>query len=87
LARRKTEVAKVASTEREKKKIHESSPIVDLDKKVVSMKRHASSSKKEKRIAAKEKGPDDDEPAGKKARVDTVVETDEDVDILSTPQI
>jgi hypothetical protein len=30
LARRKTEEAKVAAAEREKKKIHESSPVVDL---------------------------------------------------------
>jgi hypothetical protein len=35
LARRKTEAAMVAAAEREKKKIHESSPAVDLEKKVV----------------------------------------------------
>jgi hypothetical protein len=34
LARRKTEAAKVAADEREKKKIHESFPTVDLEKKV-----------------------------------------------------
>jgi hypothetical protein len=87
LARCNTEAAKVAAAEREKKKIHESSPAVDLVKKVVSRKRPASAPEKEKRIVAKEKGPDDDDPAGKKARVDPVAETDEDVDILSTPQI
>jgi hypothetical protein len=69
------------------KEIHESSPTVDLEKKVVSKKRPASASEKEKRVVAKEKGPDDDEPARKRAQVDPVTETDEDVDILSTPQI
>jgi hypothetical protein len=62
-------------------------PAVDLEKKMVSKKRPASASEKEKRIVAKEKGPDDDEPAGKKAQVNPVAETDEDVDVLSTPQI
>jgi hypothetical protein len=75
----------VAAAEREKKKIHESSPAVDLEKKVVSKKRPASASKKGKRIVAKEKGPDGDEPVGKKAWVNPVVEIDEDIDILSTP--
>jgi hypothetical protein len=77
----------VAAAEREKKKILESSLAVDLEKKVVSKKRPASASEKEKRVVAKEKGTDDDEPTGKKARVNPVAETDEDVDILSTPQI
>jgi hypothetical protein len=62
-------------------------PAIDLEKKVVSKKRPASASEKEKRIVAKEKGPDDDEPAGKKAQVNPVAETDEVVDVLSTPQI
>jgi hypothetical protein len=87
LARRKTEAAKVAVAEREKKKIHESSPTIDLEKKVFSKKRHANASEKEKRVVTKEKGPDDDQPAGKKAGVNLVTETDEDVDILLTPQI
>jgi hypothetical protein len=54
---------------------------------VVSKKRPVSASEKEKRVVVKEKDPDDDEPAGKKARANLVAETDEDVDILSTPQI
>jgi hypothetical protein len=87
LARRKTEAAKVAAAEREKKKIHDPSPAIDLEKKVVSKKRIASVSEEAKRVVAKEKGPDDDEPAGKRARIDPVTETDEDDDILSTPQI
>jgi hypothetical protein len=54
---------------------------------VVSKKMPASASEKEKHVVAKEKGPDDDEPARKRARVDPIAETAEDVDILSTPQI
>jgi hypothetical protein len=87
LTRRKTEAAKVATAEREKKKIHDPSPVSDLEKKVVSKKRIAGASEEAKHIVAKEKGPDDDEPAGKRARIDPVAETDDDVDILSTPQI
>jgi hypothetical protein len=87
LTQRKTEAAKVAAAEREKKKIHDPSPATDLEKKVVSKKRIASASKEVKHVVAKEKGPEDDEPAEKRARIDPVAETEEDVDILSTPQI
>jgi hypothetical protein len=87
LTRRKTEVAKVAAAEREKKKIHDPFPVFDLEKKVVSKKRIANASEEAKHVVAKEKGPDDDEPARKRAQIDPVAETDDDVDILSTPQI
>jgi hypothetical protein len=87
LARRKTEAAKVAAAEREKKKVHDSSPTANLEKRMISKKRPVDASEKEKRIIIKEKGPDDDEPSGKKARANPIAETDEDVDILSTPQI
>jgi hypothetical protein len=86
LARRKVEVAKVAAAEREKKKVHDPSP-TDTDKKVTSKKRPSEVSERGKRVTIKEKGPDDDEPFGKRARADPVAEMDEDVDILSTPQI
>jgi hypothetical protein len=86
LARRKVEVAKVAAAEREKKKVHDPSP-ADTDKKVTSKKRPSEVSERGKRVTIKEKGPDDDEPSGKRARADPVAEMDEDVDILSTPQI
>jgi hypothetical protein len=86
-SRRKTEAAKVAAAEREKKKIHDPSPAIDLEKKVVSRKRVVGVLEEEKRVVAKEKGSDDEEPAGKRARTDPVAETDEDVDILLTPQI
>jgi hypothetical protein len=87
LARRKAEAAKVAAAEREKKKVHDPSPTADTDKKMTSKKRPSEASERGKCVTIKEKGPDDDEPSGKRARADPVVETDEDVDILSTPQI
>jgi hypothetical protein len=87
LARRKAEAAKVAAAEREKKKVHDPSPAADTDKKVTSKKRPSEASERGKRVTIKEKGPYDEEPSGKRARADLVVETDEDVDILSTPQI
>jgi hypothetical protein len=87
LARRKAEAAKVAAAEREKKKVHDPSPAADTDKKMASKKRPSEATKRGKRVTIKEKGPDDDEPSGKRARADPVAETDEDVDILSTPQI
>jgi hypothetical protein len=40
-----------------------------------------------KRVTIKEKGPDEDETSGKRAQTDPVAETDEDIDIMSTPQI
>jgi hypothetical protein len=87
LARRKAEAAKVAATEREKKKVHDPSPIGDTDKKMASKKWPSEATEIGKCVTIKEKGLDDDEPSGKRARADPVAETDEDVDILSTPQI
>jgi hypothetical protein len=52
--------------EREKKKVHDSSPTTDLEKRVISEKRPVNASKKEKRVTNKEKGPNDDEPSGKR---------------------
>jgi hypothetical protein len=87
LARCKTKAAKVAAAKREKKKVHDSSPAADLKKRVISKKSLVDASEKGRRITIKENGPDDDEPSRKKARANPVAETDEDVDILSTPQI
>jgi hypothetical protein len=87
LSRRKAEAAKVGAAEREKKKVHDPSPTFDTDKKMASKKRPSEATERGKRVTIKEKGPDDDEPSGKRARADPVAETDEDVDILSTPQI
>jgi hypothetical protein len=87
LPRRKTEAAKVAAAEREKKKVHDSSSTADVEKRVISKKRPVDALERGKRVTVKEKGPDEDETSGKKARANPVVETDEDIDILSTPQI
>jgi hypothetical protein len=87
LARRKAEAAKVAATEREKKKIHDPSPAGDADKRLASKKRPLKATERGKRVTIKEKGPDEDETSGKRVRAIPVAETDEDVDIMSTPQI
>jgi hypothetical protein len=87
LARRKAEATKVAAAEREKKKVHDPSPAGDTDKRMASKKRPSEATDRGRRVTIKEKGPDEDELSGKRARTDPVAETDEDVDILSTPQI
>jgi hypothetical protein len=87
LARRKAEAAKVAAAEREKKKIHDPSLAGDADKRLALKKRPLEATERGKRVTIKEKGPDEDEPSGKRARTDPITETDEDVDIMLTPQI
>jgi hypothetical protein len=87
LIRRKTEAAKVAVVEREKKKVHDPSMVIDLEKKTISKKRVSSTSEEEKNVVAEETCPEDEEPAGKRVRIDPVAETDGDIDILSTPRI
>jgi hypothetical protein len=87
LARRKAEAAKVPAAEREKKKIHDSSLADDADKRLALKKRPLEASERGERVTIKEKGPDEDETSGKRARIDPVAETDKDVDIMPTPQI
>jgi hypothetical protein len=87
LARRKAEAAKVAATEREKKKIHDSSIVGDADKRLALKKRPLEATERGKWVTIKEKWPDEDEPSGKRARTDPVAETDEDIDIMPMPQI
>jgi hypothetical protein len=87
LARRKAEAVKVAAAEREKKKMLDPSPAGDADKKQASKKRSSEAAERGRHVTIKEKGPDEDEPSGKRARADPVAETNEDVDIMSTPQI
>jgi hypothetical protein len=87
LARRKAEAAKVAAAEREKKKMLDPSPAGDADKKQASKKRSSEAAERGRHVTIKEKGPDEDEPSGERARADPVAETNEDVDIMSTPQI
>jgi hypothetical protein len=61
--------------------------VIDLEKKTISKKRVASTSEEEKHAVAEETHPDDEEPARKRARIDPIAETDEDIDILSTSRI
>jgi hypothetical protein len=56
----------VAAAKREKKKVHDSSPAADLEKRVISKKRPVDASERGRRVTIKEKGPDDDEPSGKR---------------------
>jgi hypothetical protein len=90
LARRKVEAAKVAAADREKKKTHDTALAADADKRLALKKRPLETQpvkEKAKRVAVKEKEPDEDETSGKRARTDPVAETDEGVDIMPTPQI
>jgi hypothetical protein len=87
LARRKAEAAKVAATEREKKKTHDPAVSGEADKRLALKKRPLETTDRVKQIAVKEKEPDDVEASVKRARIDPVAETDEDVDILTTLQI
>jgi hypothetical protein len=87
LARRKAEAAKVATAEREKKKVHDPSLAGDADKKLALKKRPLEATEKAKRVTIKKKGPDEDENSGKRARIDLVAETDENADVMSMPQI
>jgi hypothetical protein len=87
LARRKAEAAKVAAAEREKKKTHDTALTADADKRLALKKRPLETTERAKRVTIKEKGPDEDETSGKRARTDPVAETDEDVDGMPMPQI
>jgi hypothetical protein len=87
LARRKAEAAKVAAAEREKKKTQDPAVSGEADKGLALRKRPLDTAEKVKQLAVKEKEPEDAEASAKRAQVDPVAETDEDVDILKTPQI
>jgi hypothetical protein len=87
LARRKAEAAKVAAAEREKKKTHDTALTADADKRLALKKRPLETTERAKRVTIKEKGPDEDETSRKRAQTDPVAETDEDVEVMPTPQI
>jgi hypothetical protein len=87
LARRKVEAAKVATAEREKKKTQDPAISGEADKGLALRKRPLDTSEKVKQLAIREKELEDAEAYAKRARVDPVAETDEDVDVLTTPQI
>jgi hypothetical protein len=87
LARRKAEAVKVAAAEREKKKTQDPAVSGEADKGLALRKRPLDTAERVKQLAGKEKELEDAEASAKRARVDPVAETDEDVDILTTPQI
>jgi hypothetical protein len=87
LARWKIEAAKVAAAEREKKKAQDPAVPVETDKGPALKKRPLDTVEKVKQLSVKEKETEDAEASAKRARVDPVAETDEDVDIMTTPQI
>jgi hypothetical protein len=60
-------VAKVAAATREKKKVHDAPPVIELEKKTISKKRISSTSIQEQHIVAEEQQPKGAEPVGKKA--------------------
>jgi hypothetical protein len=77
----------VAAAEREKKKTQDPAVSGEADKRLALKKRPLETTDRVEHIAVKEKEPDDVEASGKRARIDPVAETDEDIDILTTPQI
>jgi hypothetical protein len=87
LARRKAEAAKVAAAEREKKKTQDPAVSGEADKGLALRKRPLDTTERVKQLAVKEKELEDVEASAKRARVDPVAETDEDIDILTTPRI
>jgi hypothetical protein len=52
LIRRKTEAAKVAAVEREKKKFHDPSPVLEFEKKTISKRDISSVSEQENHVIA-----------------------------------
>jgi hypothetical protein len=87
LIRRKTEAAKVVAVEREKKKMHDASPAAELEKKMVSKRKISSASEQKKDIVVEEQQPEGVKLPRKKARLDPFAKTDDDMDILATPQL
>jgi hypothetical protein len=77
----------VVAAEREKKKTQDPAVSGEADKGLALRKRPLDTVERVKQLAVKEKEPEDAEASAKRARVDPVAETDEDVDILTTPQI
>jgi hypothetical protein len=57
----------VAATEREKKKVHDPSPVLELEKKTISKRKLSNASEQEKHVVAVEEPPESVGPAEKKA--------------------
>jgi hypothetical protein len=87
LLRRKTDAAKVAPAEKEKKKTQDVASLVILEKKTVSKRKNHSVSKKDKEIVNENPQPEALKPQAKKQRTEKVSKDDGDVDVVATPQI
>jgi hypothetical protein len=77
----------VAAAEREKKKTQDPAVSGEADKGLAMRKRPLDTTERVKELAVKEKELEDSKASAKRARVDPVAETDEDVDILTKPRI
>jgi uncharacterized membrane-anchored protein len=58
LIRRKTEAAKLAATKKEKKKVHEPSPVPEFEKKTISKRKISNVSEQEKHVVTVEEQPE-----------------------------
>jgi hypothetical protein len=77
----------VAIAEKEKKKVHDATPVVGLEKKTSSKRKAPDAIETNKVVHIEEKQPEVGKPKEKKSRVDSSTRGDEDTNILATPQI
>jgi hypothetical protein len=87
LIRQQTEAAKVAATEREKKKTQDAAPLVTLEKKVVSKRKNPDGGEKDKESVSEASRQATTKPQPKKQKVDKISEAEEYADACQTPQI
>jgi hypothetical protein len=84
---RQTDAAKVAATEREKKRAQDATPLTILEKKTVSKRKNPSASEKDKEIVTENPQPEPAKPQAKKQKVEKVFEGETNADLTATPQI
>jgi hypothetical protein len=87
LVRRKTEVVKVAATEKEKKKIHDATPAAGLEKKTSSKRKVPDDAGKSKENPAEEDNFEAPQAKDKRPSTETSVQGIVGDDALVTPQI
>jgi hypothetical protein len=87
LVRRKTEAAKVAVAEKEKKTVQDVAPTTGLEKKTSSKRRAPDDTKKNKGIRIKKKQLEVAKPQAKKLQIDPSSDKDETEDVLATLRI
>jgi hypothetical protein len=87
LVRQKTEAAKVATAEKEKKKIHDATPVAGLEKKMSSKRKVPDDTGKSKENPTEEEDFEAARAKDKRPRAKTSVQGIEGDDALATPQI